>query len=224
VWFTLEGGELSEVYYPTLDTPSFRDLQFVVDGVNERDGAVHRVVLLDPRSLTYEQTNTDRRHRWRLTKTYVTDPARSSVLVNVRFVSLDGRRHRVSMLADAAPSNQAGAGLRGCSPSGVLASDSQMAIALLTQPRAPFQAASCITQDGIVTTKAFNPPDRPAGSSTADPGACLRPRPGRRAGRRSRLASHRLGGRREPLRARLAPLPQLAPQAAPQPGHPRRTS
>ena len=32
VWFTLEGGSLSEVYYPTLDTPSFRDLQFVVDG------------------------------------------------------------------------------------------------------------------------------------------------------------------------------------------------
>jgi glucoamylase len=30
VWFTLEGGELSEVYYPRLDTPSFRDLQFVV--------------------------------------------------------------------------------------------------------------------------------------------------------------------------------------------------
>ena len=29
VWFTLEGGELTEVYYPRLDTPSFRDLQFV---------------------------------------------------------------------------------------------------------------------------------------------------------------------------------------------------
>lgn len=25
VWLTLEGGELSEVYYPRLDTPSFRD-------------------------------------------------------------------------------------------------------------------------------------------------------------------------------------------------------
>jgi glucoamylase len=29
VWFTLEGGSLSEVYYPRLDTPSFRDLQYV---------------------------------------------------------------------------------------------------------------------------------------------------------------------------------------------------
>ena len=46
VWFTLEGGSLSEVYYPTLDTPSFRDLEFVVDGVNERDGAVHTASML----------------------------------------------------------------------------------------------------------------------------------------------------------------------------------
>jgi glucoamylase len=34
VWFTLQGGELSEVYAPDLGTPSLRDLQFVVtDGV-----------------------------------------------------------------------------------------------------------------------------------------------------------------------------------------------
>ena len=29
VWFTLEGGRLSEVYYPRLDTPSVRNLDFV---------------------------------------------------------------------------------------------------------------------------------------------------------------------------------------------------
>src|SRR5215217_5468255 len=29
-WFTLTGGELSEVYAPDLGTPSLRDLQFVV--------------------------------------------------------------------------------------------------------------------------------------------------------------------------------------------------
>ncbi len=96
VWFTLQGGSLSEVYYPTLDTPSFRDLEFTVDGVNERDGSVHRAALADPRSLTYEQINTDKRHRWRLTKIYLTDPARSTVMVDVQFQSLDGRRHRVA--------------------------------------------------------------------------------------------------------------------------------
>ena len=29
-WFTLQGGELSEVYAPDLGTPALRDLQFVV--------------------------------------------------------------------------------------------------------------------------------------------------------------------------------------------------
>jgi glucoamylase len=46
VWFTLEGGELSEVYYPKLDTPSFRDLQFSVDGAAQRDAAGGRGVPL----------------------------------------------------------------------------------------------------------------------------------------------------------------------------------
>ena len=149
VWFTLEGGELSEVYYPTLYTPSFRDLQFSVDGVNERDGAVHRAALVDPSSLTYRQVNTDQHHRWRLTKTYVTDPRRPTVLVEVQFKSLDGRRHRVSMLANAAPSNQTDTAPGSCSPSGVLASDAQMAIALAARPK--LGRATCTSQAGIVS-------------------------------------------------------------------------
>ena len=158
VWFTLEGGSLSEVYYPTLDTPSFRDLEFTVDGVNERDGSAHRADLADPRSLTYEQINTDKRHRWRLTKVYLTDPARSTVLVDVQFQSLDGRRHRVAIVADAAPSNESGVGLRGCSPSGVLASDPQMAIALAATPQSSaYRSVQCLTHDGIVSTTLSTP-------------------------------------------------------------------
>jgi hypothetical protein len=30
VWFTLQGGRLSEVYYPRIDTPSVRNLDFIV--------------------------------------------------------------------------------------------------------------------------------------------------------------------------------------------------
>src|SRR5689334_3374554 len=86
-WFTLEGGELSEVYAPNLETPSLRDLQFVVtDGrtFTEREtGVRHRTELADPRSLTYRQVSTG--SRWKLTKTYVVDPARASVLVDVTF-------------------------------------------------------------------------------------------------------------------------------------------
>src|ERR1700748_315972 len=68
VWFTLESGELTEVYYPRLDTPSYRDLQFVVtDGHSfaerEQDSTVQRTTLLDPRSLTYRQVHPHKQQR-----------------------------------------------------------------------------------------------------------------------------------------------------------------
>ena len=153
VWFTLEGGELSEVYYPMLDTPSFRDLQFSVDGVTERDGTVHRALLLDVGSPTYRQVNTDSHGHWRLIKTYVTDPARSVVLIDVQFQSLDGRAHRVSMLANAAPSNETDISPGSCSPSGVLASDAQMAIAVAARPALKHLACAA-PSGGIVASTA----------------------------------------------------------------------
>ncbi len=150
VWFTLEGGGLSEVYYPRLDTPSFRDLQFAVDGVPESGASVHQVTLADPSSLTYRQVNTDTHDGWRLTKTYVTDPSRSTVLIHVQFQSLDGRRHRVAILADAAPSNETDPTPQSCSRSGVLASDPQMAIALAGRPAV--KVGACAAHDGIVSS------------------------------------------------------------------------
>ena len=73
---------LSEVYYPRGDTADVRSLDFAVtDGTTfvdrESTDTVHTVRLADPRSLTYEQVNTAKSGRYRLTKTYVTDPARS---------------------------------------------------------------------------------------------------------------------------------------------------
>ena len=93
--FTLDDGEMTEVYAPDLGTPSIRDLQLVVsDGrtfsEREREDATHRVELADPRSLTYRQVNTAKSGRWRITKTYVADPARDAVLVDVQFESLTG--------------------------------------------------------------------------------------------------------------------------------------
>src|ERR671915_2531545 len=86
VWHTLDDGKLTEVYYPDLGTPSVRDLQFIIsDGKTfaerESDATSHQVQLVDGRSLTYRQVNTDTDGRYRITKTYVTDPARSTVLI-----------------------------------------------------------------------------------------------------------------------------------------------
>ena len=93
VWYTLAAGTLSEVYYPRGDTADVRSLDFAVtDGTTfvdrEITDTVHTVRLADPRSLTYEQVNTAKSGRYRLTKTYVTDPARSTVLVQVAFEPL----------------------------------------------------------------------------------------------------------------------------------------
>jgi glucoamylase len=92
VWYTLDDGELTEVYYPDLGTPSVRDLQFIVsDGKTfaelETDATTHEVQLVDEQALVYRQINT-KTGKYRITKTYVTDPARSTVLVDVTFESL----------------------------------------------------------------------------------------------------------------------------------------
>lgn len=110
VWYTLQGGRLSEVYYPNLGTPSVRDLDFVVTNGH---GLVERVVdastmvakLVRRGSLTYQLTDTDTGGRWRLTTTYVTDPARATVLIRLRFASLDGHQYRLYLLYEPALGN-----------------------------------------------------------------------------------------------------------------------
>jgi GH15 family glucan-1,4-alpha-glucosidase len=66
-----------------------------------RDG--HRTG--QPHRTGYRQLNTARSGRWRITKTYVTDPARSAVLVDVTFESLTGRPYQLYVLCDPALSN-----------------------------------------------------------------------------------------------------------------------
>ena len=62
VWFTLEGGRTSEVFYPDLSTPSVRSLELVVtgDGFTDRESSDmrHRTVRPDARSLTLPRRST----------------------------------------------------------------------------------------------------------------------------------------------------------------------
>jgi glucoamylase len=112
VWYTLQNSGLSEVYYPDLGTPSVRDLQFVVsDGHSfterETDSSTHTTRLADPGALVYRQVNTERSGRWRITKTYVTDPDRATVLMDVDFESLTGRPYQLYALYNPRLSNGA---------------------------------------------------------------------------------------------------------------------
>lgn len=103
VWFTLGQGITHEVYYPQLDVPNVQDLQLIVtDGSSvfhpERDATKQEVKLLDPRALTYQQVNTETSGRYRITKTYVTDPDRPTLLIQVRFEALEGGPYQVYVL------------------------------------------------------------------------------------------------------------------------------
>ncbi|SNS84085.1 glucoamylase [Geodermatophilus pulveris] len=105
VWYTLRDGVLSEVFAPRIDTPSSRSTELVVsDGrtfaERESEATDSVVELLDPRALVYRQVNTATSGRYRVTKTYTTDPDRPAVLVDVRVESLDGQPYQVYVLHD----------------------------------------------------------------------------------------------------------------------------
>jgi glucoamylase len=139
LWHTLEQGELTEVYYPDLGTPSIRDLQLVVtDGRTfadrERDATTHRVELVDDHSLTYRQIDTAKSGAYRIVKTYVTDPARSTLLVDVRFQSLTGRPYRVYALLDPALSNDGNDDSGTASHGALLTQDAKAGSALIADP------------------------------------------------------------------------------------------
>ena len=127
VWYTLTEGTMSEVYYPRADTPNTRELQFAVsDGVTaqrESEQASRTVELADPKALSYRQITKDDGGRWRLTKTYVTDPARSTVMLGVTFEILDGGDYQLYVLSDPSLAGTSGGDTGSISEGALLASD-----------------------------------------------------------------------------------------------------
>jgi glucoamylase len=139
VWYTLADGGLSEVYYPRGDRANVRSLELAVtDGSTfvdrESTDATHAVRLDDPRSLTYTQVNTAKSGRYRITKTYVTDPARDSVLVRVRFEPLDGGTYKLFVLYDPAIGNSSLHDTATRDGDALLAADGDVASALVASP------------------------------------------------------------------------------------------
>ena len=90
VWFTLGDGALNEVYYPRLDVPNVQLLQLIVvtgKVETESDDTIHRIKVLDSRALTFQQINTAKSGFYTITKTYVVDPQRNTVLIDIQFES-----------------------------------------------------------------------------------------------------------------------------------------
>lgn len=140
VWFTLQDGRMSEVFYPDLSTPSVRSLELVVtDGETFTDRTSRHtdttVDRPDPRSLRFTQTNTDKDGRYRLTEQYVTSPDHDSVVVRVRLTSLDGGSYRLYALHDPALANGGMDDRARKRPKALLAADGDVASFLVSKPR-----------------------------------------------------------------------------------------
>lgn len=90
VWFTLQGGALTEVYYPTIQTPNVQKLELII--VHAQTGTVETEtrdttsqVIPEKDSLSFTQINTAKSGEYRITKKYTTDPQRNVVLIRIQF-------------------------------------------------------------------------------------------------------------------------------------------
>jgi glucoamylase len=149
VWFTLQGGVLTEVYYPRLDTADVRSLEFAVsDGKTvwiESKDMLHSLTSIDENALSYRQTSSDPAGHFQISKTYATDPHRDTLLIDVTFSGSPG--YSVYVLYDPSLKNS-GFGDTGYSQGDALVAEkADMASALLsssgfTQMTSGFAGAS----------------------------------------------------------------------------------
>jgi glucoamylase len=109
IWFTLSHGIVNEIYFPHVDSPNTRDLQFLItDGETfcheERRDLLHKTEYPEENSLFYRLTNSDREGRYRLVKEIVVDPHTSVLLMHTRLEILDEKlRGKLRLYALLAP-------------------------------------------------------------------------------------------------------------------------
>jgi glucoamylase len=92
IWYTVAGGVLSDVYAPTIDTTNVETMQYLVtDGstftdLQSRDTTY--TMQADPTGMICTVTSTAKSGAYRLATTYLTDPARASVVVHTDYTPL----------------------------------------------------------------------------------------------------------------------------------------
>lgn len=89
VWFTLSHGILNEIYYPAIDRPQIRDLQFLItDGETfiheERRDLETKIEYIERHALGYCVEAADPKGRYRITKEIITDPHQPCVLIRAK--------------------------------------------------------------------------------------------------------------------------------------------
>ncbi len=113
IWFTLWNGIITEVYYPTVDRPQLRDLQYLItDGEGffheEKRHLRSRVERLSSHALGYRITNADPEGRYSISKEVITDPHLPCVLQRPRLIGDPALRSRLRLYALCAPHLEGG--------------------------------------------------------------------------------------------------------------------
>jgi glucoamylase len=89
IWYTASAGVINEIYFPTIDLPQVRDLQFLVsDGESffheERRDMSSATEYLDGYGLGVRITSRDRAGRYRIVKEIIAEPHQPCLLVDAR--------------------------------------------------------------------------------------------------------------------------------------------
>ncbi|HLW82082.1 MAG TPA: glycoside hydrolase family 15 protein [Candidatus Acidoferrales bacterium] len=113
IWFTLWNGIITEVYYPTVDRPQLRDLQYLItDGSSffheEKRHLKSKFERLSNHALGYRCTNSDPDGRYTVVKEIITDPHLACVLQRTRLTGEESFVSKLRLYALCAPHLEVG--------------------------------------------------------------------------------------------------------------------
>jgi len=113
IWFTVSDGVISEVYFPTLDHPQIRDLQFLISDGETFFHDAHRnlenkIEYLGEHGLGVRMVNADPAGRYRLVMELITDPHQACLLLDTRVEGDPGLLSRLHLYVLLAPHIEVG--------------------------------------------------------------------------------------------------------------------
>src|SRR5271167_4282045 len=96
IYFTGYEGNVSEVYYPTVDTLATSNMEFLVGDtaktfVDEEKLQSWTVTQPDPKSMRWQATTGNIGHNWQISKMIFADPSNSTLIQQTTFQPLNGK-------------------------------------------------------------------------------------------------------------------------------------
>jgi glucoamylase len=113
IWFTLWNGIVTEVYYPTVDRPQIRDLQYLItDGSTffheEKRNLESKFERLSDHALGYRCTNADPDGRYSIIKEIITDPHLACILQRTKLAGDESFISKLKLYTLCAPHLEVG--------------------------------------------------------------------------------------------------------------------